>query len=520
MTRLKFKTIKNSTNSFFAILLLLSTSHLVFGQKKSQKPNVIFIYADDLGYGDLSAYGATKISTPNIDRLAKEGLKFTNAHATSATCTPSRYALMTGNYPWRKQGTGVLPGNASLIIPTDNITLPLVFQNAGYKTGAVGKWHLGLGSPGKDINWNKPLKVGPNEVGFDYAYFFPATSDRVPTVFIENHDIAGYEKEDPIEVNYLEKIGVEPTGKENPELLKLQASPDHGHNNTIVNGIGRIGWMSGGKRTRWADEEIAHVFLNKAEQFIEENQKNPFFLYFSLNDIHVPRMPSTEFKGKSKMGLRGDVILQMDWTVGEILKKLEALGLEENTMIIFSSDNGPVLDDGYADKAVELSEGHKPAGVLRGGKYSAFEGGSRVPWLVRWTGTIKPATVSNALICQIDLLSSFAQFFQQKIEDTEATDSFAVMDALTGKSKIGRESLIKQGGALSYTKGNWKYIEPNANPPFNKLTGTELGNNPKPQLYDLSKDPGEKNNLASQYPAKIKLMVEELTKIKDAGGSR
>lgn len=503
----------------FSLVIILLFPSFVFAQKK-QKPNVIFIYADDLGYGDLSSYGATKINTPNIDRLAKEGLKFTNAHATSGTCTPSRFALMTGNYPWRRKGTGVLPGNASLIIPVDKITLPEVFRNAGYKTGAVGKWHLGLGSPGKDINWNKPLQVGPNEVGFDYAYFFPATSDRVPTVFIENHNIVGYEKEDPIEVNYKEKIGKEPTGKENPELLKLQSSPDHGHNNTIVNGIGRIGFMSGGKQARWADEEIAHVFLSKAEQFIEENQKNPFFLYFSLNDIHVPRMPSTEFKGKSKMGLRGDVILQMDWTVGEILKKLEALHLEENTLIIFSSDNGPVLDDGYADKAVELSAGHKPAGVLRGGKYSAFEGGTRVPWLARWPEVIKPGTVSNALICQIDLLSSFAKFFQQKIEDTDATDSFAVMDALIGKEKIGRESIVLQGGALSFTKGNWKYIEPNNGESFNKLTGTELGNDPKPQLYDLSKDLGEKFNLAGQYPNKVKLMAEELAKIKEAGGSR
>jgi arylsulfatase A len=516
----RFYTSKNSIScTFLSLLVAALLSFPVFAQKK-QKPNVIFIYADDLGYGDLSSYGATKINTPNIDRLAKEGLKFTNAHSTSATCTPSRFALMTGTYPWRKKGTGVLPGNASLIIPTDKITLPLVFKNAGYKTGIVGKWHLGLGSPGKEINWNKPLKVGPNEIGFDYAYFFPATSDRVPTVFIENHDIVGYDQEDPIEVNYLEQVGKEPTGKEHPELLKLQASPGHGHNQTIVNGIGRIGFMSGGKQARWADEEIAHVFLNKAEQFIEDNQKNPFFLYFSLNDIHVPRMPSTEFKGKSKMGLRGDVILQMDWTVGEILKKLEALGLEDNTMVIFSSDNGPVLDDGYADKAVESAAGHKPAGLLRGGKYSAFEGGSRVPWLVRWPAAIKPATLSNALICQIDLLSSFARFFQQPLEGTDATDSFDMMEVLLGKSKTGRESLVKQGGALSLTKGNWKYIEPDNNQPFNKLTGTELGNDTKPQLYDLSKDPGERNNLAGQYPNKVKLMAQELLVIKEAGGSR
>ncbi|NIJ51654.1 sulfatase family protein [Dyadobacter arcticus] len=493
---------------------------LVFGQKKQQKPNVIFIYADDVGYGDLSSYGAAKIKTPNIDRLAKEGIRFTNAHATSATCTPSRFALITGKYPWRQKGTGVLPGDASLIIPTNQLTLPAVFQNAGYKTASVGKWHLGLGETNKQIDWNKPITKGPNEVGFDYAFFFPATSDRVPTVFIENHDVQGLDINDPIEVDYSKQIGNEPTGKENPELLKLPASPDHGHNNTIVNGIGRIGWMTGGKQARWTDEEIAHVFLSKAEQFMEENRANPFFLYFSLNDIHVPRMPSTPFKGKSQMGLRGDVILQMDWTVGEILKKLDELNIADQTLIIFSSDNGPVLDDGYADKAVELSKGHHAAGVLRGGKYSAFEGGSRVPWLARWPQAIKPGVTSDALICQIDLIASFAQFFHQKVESEDAVDSYNVMDALIGKSQTGRTFLIKQGGALSITQGTWKYIEPREGKAVQELTNTETGNNVKPQLYDLSKDIGEKDNLADKYPAKVKAMSAELERIREAGRSR
>lgn len=489
-------------------------------QKKQQKPNVIFIYADDVGYGDLSSYGATRIATPNIDRIGKEGIRFTNAHTTSATCTPSRFGLLTGKYPWRQKGTGVLPGDASLIIPTDRLTLPKVFQNAGYKTASVGKWHLGLGENNKQINWNEPISKGPNETGFDYAYFFPATSDRVPTVFIENHEVQGLDQSDPINVDYSKKIGNEPTGLENPDLLKLPASPNHGHNNTIVNGIGRIGWMTGGKQTRWTDEELAHVFLSKAEQFMEENQKNPFFLYFSLNDIHVPRMPSSQFKGKSQMGLRGDVILQMDWTVGQILKKLDELKLAENTLIIFSSDNGPVLDDGYADKAVELAKGHKPAGVLRGGKYSAFEGGSRVPWLARWPQTIKPGTVSDAFICQIDMLASFANFFQQKIEVDDAPDSFNTIEAMLGKTKTGRPYLIKQGGALSITKENWKYIEPREGKAIQELTNTETGNNPSPQLYDLSKDLGEKTNLADKYPAKVKAMAAELAKIREAGRSR
>lgn len=342
-------------------LLFLSLS--AFAQ---QRPNVIYIYADDLGYGDLSCYGTTKISTPHLDRLASQGIRFTDAHATSATCTPSRYALMTGQYPWRKTGTGILPGDAALIVPTNKITLPKVFKNAGYTTGIVGKWHLGLGMQ-VEKNWNGEIKPGPNEVGFDYSFIFPATADRVPTVFLENHRVIALDPNDTIEVNYEHKVGNEPTGKEHPELLKMKASPNHGHDNTIVNGIGRIGYMSGGKTARWADEEMPLTFLTKAKEFIEENRQKPFFLYYALTEPHVPRMPSTIFKGKSNLGFRGDAILQLDWAVGEILKQLDYLGLNENTIVIFSSDNGPVLDDGYQDGAVTKQNGHMPAGPLRGG---------------------------------------------------------------------------------------------------------------------------------------------------------
>ena len=488
--------------------------------QKKDRPNVIYIYADDLGYGDLSSYGATKISTPNVDRLAKEGLRFTNAHSTSGTCTPSRYALMTGQYPWRKKGTGVLPGDAALIIPTERATLPSVFQKAGYKTAAIGKWHLGLGDGNQKINWNQPIKKGVEAVGFDYSFIFPATSDRVPTIFIENDKVVGLEESDPIEVDYKQKVGTEPTGKENPELLKLLSSPDHGHNNTIVNGIGRIGFMSGGKQTRWADEEVAHVFVDKAESFIENNQKNPFFLYFSLNDIHVPRMPSTEFKGKSGLGLRGDAILQLDWTVGRILKKLEALGIEKNTLIIFTSDNGPVLDDGYADGAVTQLNGHRQLGPLRGGKYSAFEGGTRVPFLIRWPGTVKSGTTSDALVCQIDLIATFANLFKQSLETEDAPDSQDLFHAFTGKSSKGREVLIQQGAAFSVDKGNWKYIEPAKGVKVEKLTNIESGVDDLPQLYNLKSDIGETNNVAKDHPEIVKDLSEILKKIRDNGRSR
>lgn len=301
-----------------------------------QKPNVVFIYSDDLGYGDLSCYGATKIKTPNLDKLAKQGIRFTKAYATSATCTPSRYALMTGQYPWRKSGTGILPGDAALIIPTDKTTLPSLFQQSGYTTGLVGKWHLGLGNAVQK-NWNGSITPGPNEVGFDYSFIFPATADRVPSVFVENHHVVALDTLDPIQVDYKNKVGNDPTGLEHPELLKMQSSPGQGHNNTIVNGIGRIGYMSGGHKARWTDEEMPLTFLLKAKEFITQNKAKPFFLFYSLTEPHVPRMPSTMFKGKSGLGYRGDAILQLDWSVGQIMQQLKLLGIADNTIFIFQA---------------------------------------------------------------------------------------------------------------------------------------------------------------------------------------
>lgn len=496
--------------SFF-LVFFFATTYL----HAQQKPNVIYIYADDLGYGDLSCYGATKIHTPNIDKLAASGLRFSNAHATSATCTPSRYALLTGRYPWRQQGTGILPGDAALIIPTNKTTLPKVFKHAGYKTALVGKWHLGLGTA-VEKNWNGEVKPGPNEVGFDYSFIFPATADRVPTVFLENHYVVGLESTDPIEVSYNQKVGNEPTGKENPELLKMKAAPGHGHDQTIVNGIGRIGYMSGGKKARWTDEELTFTFLNKAKSFITANKQQPFFLYFGATEPHVPRMPATMFKGKSGLGYRGDAILQFDWLVGEIMKEVKVAGLEKNTIIIVTSDNGPVLDDGYQDGAVTELNGHTPLGSLRGGKYSAFEGGTRVPFIISWPNQIKP-TVSPALVSQVDLLASFAAMFKQSIPAGDAMDSENHLNAFLGKSKTGRSAYVEQGGALSLIVGDWKYISPVAGPAVLRYTEIESANSSLPQLYNLSNDLGEKSNLAAQYPEKVKEMEEALQKIKAKG---
>lgn len=496
------------------LLLCLGIVVNLAAQTKPVKPNVILIYADDLGYGDVSCYGATKIKTPNLDRLANGGIRFTNAHATSATCTPSRYALMTGQYPWRKSGTDILPGDAALIIPTDKTTLPSLFQQAGYKTGLVGKWHLGLGNAVQK-NWNGEIKPGPNEVGFHYSFIFPATADRVPSVFVENNYVVALDKSDPIEVDYKSKVGNDPTGVEHPELLKMKSSSGQGHNNTIVNGIGRIGYMSGGNKARWTDEEMPLTFLAKAKEFIDNNKAKPFFLFYSLTEPHVPRMPSTMFKGKSGLGYRGDAILQLDWTVGQILQQLKLQGIADNTIVIFSSDNGPVLDDGYQDEAVTQLNGHTPWGIYRGGKYSSYEAGTRVPMLISWPGKIK-SQVSNAMICQIDLLASFAKHFNIKIPNGHAEDSENMLNVLFGKSSQGRTVLIEQGfNSIAIVNGNWKYIEPNNHDAMNELTNTELGNNPLPQLFNLKTDAGEKNNVAAQNPDMVKQLADLLKQIRE-----
>jgi arylsulfatase A-like enzyme len=478
-----------------------------------QKPNIVLIYADDLGYGDLSCYGAMKVKTPNIDKIAAQGLRFTNAHATSATCTPSRYSMLTGQYAWRKNGTGIAPGDAALLIPVDRPTLPGVLRDAGYRTGVVGKWHLGLGPKGGP-DWNNDIKPGPLEIGFDYSFLLPATGDRVPCVYVENHRIVDLDPSDLIKVSYQQPINDEPTGKKNPELLKMMYS--HGHDQTIVNGVSRIGYMTGGKTARWVDEEMADVLTGKVSRFMEDNQKNPFFLYFSTHDIHVPRMPHSRFVGKSGMGPRGDVILQLDWCVGEVLKTLDKLGLTDKTMVIFSSDNGPVVDDGYKDDAVAKLGGHTPAGPLRGGKYSAFEAGTRIPLIIKWPAQVKPG-VSHALVSQLDLVASLAAMTGKPVP-AGSFDSMNNLDAFLGKNKKGREYVIEQAlnNTLSVVRGGWKYIEPGKGPKVLAQTNTESGNDTEPQLYNLKNDLGEKNNVADKNPAIVSELAALLNSVREA----
>ncbi len=497
------------------VSILSAAFAFLCGSAVAAPPNIVLIYADDLGYGDMSCYGATRIKTPNIDRLAQQGVRFVDAHSGSATCTPSRYTMLTGQYAWRQKGTGILPGNAALIIEPGRTTLASVLKGAGYATGVVGKWHLGLGKG--NVDWNGEIKPGPLEIGFDYCFLIPATGDRVPCVYVENHRVVGLDSSDPIQVSYAEKIGNEPTGKEHPELLKVRAS--HGHDQTIVDGIGRIGYMSGGKTARWSDADIADTITAKAVAFIEKHEAEPFFLYFATHDIHVPRVPHPRFAGKSELGVRGDVILQFDACVGKIVSALDRLNLAENTLLIFSSDNGPVVDDGYDDGAVEKLDGHLPAGPWRGGKYSSFEGGTRVPLLVRWPARVKPG-ISSALLCQVDFLASFAALTGQKLSEDAAPDSLNVLQSLLGESKTGREELVEQARALALRRGDWKYIEPTDGPKRNRATNTELGNDPAGQLYNLAEDGGEKKKLAHEQEQRYKDMNKRLQQIRNSQRSR
>lgn len=506
-------------NRVFKLLSIVSLTLAIIGCKKQkdeglvaiksepEQPNIIIIYADDLGYGDISSYGATDINTPNIDKIVNEGIKFTDGHASSATCSPSRFAILTGMYPWRNKNAKILPGTAPLLIDTTQVTLPKMLKAAGYNTGIVGKWHLGLGNG--NVDWNQHISPGPNEIGFDYSYIMAATQDRVPTVFIKNGDVENLDPSDPIEVNYDKNFKGEPTGEKNPELLKLK--PHHGHNNSIVNGIPRIGYMKGGDSAKWVDEKMAANFLNKAQNYIKKNKNNPFFLYYALQQPHVPRTPSPQFVGKSGMGPRGDVILEADWCVGELLRTLEKEDLLENTLIIFSSDNGPVLNDGYYDDAVEKLGDHKPAGPLRGGKYSLFEAGTRVPFATYWKGTIKPKE-SDALVSQIDLLTSISDLVGSKMKGPDSKD---LLKVLLGNSDDGRENLILEAtGRTALRKGDWIMIPPYDGPAIAREVNIELGNSSEFQLYNINEDIGQKQNLAETNPDKLKEMKAVYTKIR------
>ena len=507
-------------------LLLAPLVPLHAAETKSAKPNIVLILADDLGAGDLSCAGATKVKTPHIDRLAAEGVRFTQGYAPSATCTPSRYSLLTGEYAWRQKTktTSILDGDAPLCIEPGRLTLPALLRQAGYQTGVVGKWHLGLGDGQTRVDFNGEVKPGPLEIGFDYCHIIPATVDRVPSVWIENHKVRNLDPADPIQVSYLTNLSDEPTGLQRPDLLKQGA--DKQHSCTIINGISRIGYMKGGHSARFKDEELASTVVAKSIAFIERRKDQPFFLSIGLFEPHVPRVAEPPFVGTSSCGVRGDVVQQIDWQVGEIMEALDRLDLARNTIVIFSSDNGPILFDGYYDRSVADLNGHQPTGGLRGWKYLTFEGGGRVPFIARWPQHIKPR-VSNQLISLVDIYATLAKIVGQKIPAHTAPDSLDLSAVLLGKTKMNlRNNTVLHGiGGLALRQGDWKYIPATAgaggmgsgaNAADERFAAANI---PKPLLFDLATDPNETTNVIARHPQKAKELAKQLEIIKDGSGA-
>lgn len=474
----------------------------------ADRPNVVIIYGDDVGYGDVSAYGSKLIPTPNIDKLASEGLMFTDGHCSAATCTPSRFSMLTGIHGFR-HGVRVLPPNAPMKIKPDMFTLPQLFKKAGYDTAVIGKWHLGLGDGETPVDWNGDVKTGPLEVGFDYSFLLPSTNDRVPCVYVENHRVVNLDPADPLYVGKKPE-GVKcteyPDGKKDRSAMTYYQS-SHGHNQSVINGIGRIGYQFGGKSALWNDETMADEFVKQAKKYISARSNDtPFFLYFSSQDIHVPRAPHPRFKGKTELDYRGDAMVQLDWAAGEVMKALDELGVAENTIVIFSSDNGPVYDDGYEDGTVvhtstkESDRGHDGSGPYRGGKYQIYEGGTRVPFIIRWPNRIKPGK-SAAMVNQIDFLASFAELLEIDLAANQGIDSRSTLAAFLGKSDVGQTVMIEEARTLALRQGDWKYIQGKGKGPG--------------ELYNLATDVGEQNNLvkeneklASELQQKLQLMID------------
>lgn len=506
-----------------ALSLLITESSVAAEKLSAERPNVVVIMADDMGYGDLSCYGAHSLQTPHLDRLAAGGVRFTSGYCSASTCTPTRYSLLTGTYAFRGERTGIAPPNSPSIIAPGTETVASILGRAGYATAVIGKWHLGLGGPdGPD--WNGDLKPGPLEIGFDTCFLLPTTNDRVPQVYVHDHRVPNLDPADPLWVGMKKPSPDHPTGLTHRDSLKMDWS--HGHNSTIHNGISRIGFYTGGHAARFRDEDLADEWVNRSVSFMEEHQDEPFFLFFSSHDLHVPRVPHERFQGSTKLGFRGDSIVQLDWCVGELMKALERLNLTEKTLVVFCSDNGPVMDDGYKDDALEKLGDHRAAGPFTGGKYSVYEGGTRTPFITSWKGRIQPQ-VSDEVVCTIDLAASLAALTGQTLPDDACLDSFDVLGALLGdRDARGRDHLVQQdngrSGSYGLRVGDWKLQRHDRSSSRNQVVEKQLESTrvPKFQLFNLADDPAEKKNVIDQHPEVAEKLQQQLQKIIADGRSR
>ena len=484
-------------------------------------PNVLVIMADDLGYGDLSCYGASGLKTPHIDRLAAEGVRFTSGYCSASTCTPTRYSFLTGTYAFRRPGTGIAAPNNPAIIRPGTVTLPSLLQRAGYRTAVIGKWHLGLGGP-SGPDWNGVLKPGPREIGFDHCFLLPTTNDRVPQVYVEDHHVPDLDPRDPLWVGNKKPSGDHPTGRTHRDTLKMDWS--HGHNGTIHNGISRIGFYTGGQAARFRDEDLADEWVQRSVKWIEAHRDQRFFLFFSSHDLHVPRIPHERFQGRTSLGFRGDSIVQLDWCVGQLMAALDRLRLTEKTLVVFCSDNGPVLDDGYRDGAIEKLGNHRPAGPYSGGKYSVLEGGTRTPLISRLPGRIKPG-LSDETICTIDFAASLAAMVGVELPATACLDSFNLLPVLLGEEgAAGRDHLVQQDngrrGNYGLRVGDWKLQRHDSRRRRNTRLRLKTQQVPRYALYHLAADPGETRNVAAEHPEVAERLKQQLVQLIERGRSR
>ena len=499
----------------------------------AEKPNVVFIFADDLGYGDLGCYGATKVSTPNIDELAREGKRFTDAHTASAVCTPSRYALLTGKYPFRGNGGegvwGPAPVTSGLLIDTDEFTLADVFKNEGYATAAMGKWHLGFGTGKND--WQEPLRPGPQDLGFDYYFGLPVVNSAPPYVYVENDHVVGGDPDDPLV--YLGR------GK-HKDATPITKIPPEASQRTANMFKGAVE-----AHKQYDDYTVGEVLAGKAVDWITTNKEKPFFLYLATTHIHHPYTPGKNFQGTSDASLYGDFIQELDWMVGQVMQSLEQNGLSENTLIIFTSDNGGMLNLGGRN-AVKL--GHRLNGDLLGFKFGVWEGGHRVPLIARWPGKIEAGTESNQLICNVDMLATFMELTGQNTDSLTGKDSINMLPAfLENDERPLREELVlapHKQSHLSLRKGKWMYIprqgsggfggsKPHQHawggPPGTALLGSvnsDIKNGkikkdaPKAQLYDLQTDVNQTTNLYKEYPDVVQEMQARLEMYRPAAETK
>jgi len=478
----------------------------------AQLPNVILINADDIGYGDLGCYGATHVETPNIDRLADEGRRFTDAHSASAVCSPSRYGLLTGRYPLRKNLWGPVGLRAGLTIDVDRLTIARVLKEAGYVTACIGKWHVGLGSPRPD--WNGKLAPGPLELGFDSYFGIPCVSCGPPFVYVEDHGVVGFDPKDPFVFG---------------KLSVTKQMPEKG-------GYRAIGGAEAAHRL-YVDEKIGTTLRERAVKWLHERDPGkPFFLYLATTNIHHPFTPAKQFVGTSKCGAYGDFIQELDWIVGGVLAELERKKLVEDTLVIFTSDNGGMLNV-TAQKAWKA--GHHVNGDLLGFKFGAWEGGHRIPFIARWPGRIPPGTTSDLLLSHIDLLATFAAIVGRKLTADEGIDSIDQLETLTGSPEVPpRTTLVicpNSPKHLALRHENWVLIPARGAGGFQgKKPGQHLFSGaaalpfagkvnsdvvdgkirpdaPEGQLYDLAADPKQTTNLYTKRPE----VVQELRAILD-----